>query len=71
METKVTQNYFSSNNIGEDFDSKTRINKLEIEDEIPTIHRIEELCQKLSSVLDLDEIDAHIYLNLLRMGPNL
>ena len=69
METKVTQNYFSSNNIGEDFDSKTRINKLEIEDEIPTIHRIEELCQKLSSVLDLDEIDAHIYLNLLRMGP--
>ena len=30
---------------------------------------IEELCQKLSSILDLDEIDAHIYLNLLRMGP--
>ena len=69
METEVTQNYLSSKNIGEvNCDPKTRINK-ERDDEIPSIHRIEELCQKLSSILDLDEIDAHIYLNLLRMGP--
>ena len=52
-------------------DSKNIVdtNKIESDEELPSIHRIEELCQKLSSVLDLDEIDAHIYLNLLRMGP--
>ncbi|MDX1533643.1 MAG: helix-turn-helix domain-containing protein, partial [Nitrosopumilaceae archaeon] len=68
METKVTNNYFSSTNIGE-VTSTSKKNNLDLEEEIPSIHRIEELCQKLSSILDLDEIDAHIYLNLLRMGP--
>ena len=38
-------------------------------DELSSIHQIEELGLQLSSILELDELDAHIYLNLLRMGP--
>ena len=68
METKVTNNYFSSKNIGDE-NAESKKNYLDSDEELPSIHRIEELCQKLSSILDLDEIDAHIYLNLLRMGP--
>ena len=34
-----------------------------------SINKIEELGIKLSSILELDEIDAHVYLNLLRLGP--
>lgn len=69
METKVTKNYFNSKNIEVNIDRKRKFKKLDGDNEIPTIHKIEELCQKLSSILDLDEIDAHIYLNLLRIGP--
>lgn len=32
-------------------------------------NRIEELESEISQALDLDELDAYIYLNLLRMGP--
>ena len=31
--------------------------------------RIEDLEQELSKILELDDLDTHIYLNLLRMGP--
>jgi len=30
---------------------------------------IDELELEISKILDIDELDAHIYLNLLRMGP--
>ena len=35
----------------------------------PQLAQIDELGKELSSVLDLDELEGHIYLNLLRTGP--
>ena len=70
VQTKAKKEFFNSNNFSESNKKLfSKISNAEFEEELPTIHRIEELCQKLSSILDLDEIDAHIYLNLLRMGP--
>jgi sugar-specific transcriptional regulator TrmB len=34
-----------------------------------SISKLDELGSEISKLLDLDELDAHLYLNLLRMGP--
>jgi len=41
----------------------------EIEVSSATAQKVVEIEQELAKVLDLDDLDAHIYLNLLRMGP--
>ncbi len=38
-------------------------------EEIPTSQKIDQLEQEISDILELEELDSHIYLNLLRMGP--
>jgi len=40
-----------------------------IEESNTPTQKIEELEQEISKILDLEELDAHIYLNLLRTGP--
>jgi len=47
------------------------INQISIERDEKTnsINVIDELELELSRILDLDDLDVHIYLNLLRMGP--
>ena len=40
-----------------------------IDEEVNSFNKIDELELEISKILDLDELDAHIYLNLLRMGP--
>ena len=39
------------------------------DEKTPQLAQIDELGKELSSVLDLDELEGHIYLNLLRTGP--
>jgi len=38
-------------------------------DQIPTNQKIDSLEQEISKILEFDELDAHVYLNLLRIGP--
>ena len=38
-------------------------------EEIPSSQKIDQLEQEISDILELEELDSHIYLNLLRMGP--
>jgi len=40
-----------------------------IDEETNSFNKIDELELEVSRILDLDELDARIYLNLLRMGP--
>ena len=40
-----------------------------VDEKTPQLAEIDELGKELSSVLDLDELEGHIYLNLLRTGP--
>lgn len=39
------------------------------DEKTPQLAQIDEIGKELSSVLDLDELEGHIYLNLLRTGP--
>jgi len=41
----------------------------EIEVSTATAQKVIQIEQELAKVLDIDDLDAHIYLNLLRMGP--
>jgi len=41
----------------------------EVFEEIPSSQKIAELEKEISNILELEELDSHIYLNLLRMGP--
>ncbi len=43
--------------------------KSEVLEQTSSSKRLENLEQELSKILELDDLDAHIYLNLLRMGP--
>ncbi len=43
--------------------------KSEVLEQTSSSKRIEDLEQELSKILEFDDLDAHIYLNLLRMGP--
>lgn len=45
------------------------LEKDEIEVSSATAQRVIEIEQEIAKILDLDDLDAHIYLNLLRMGP--
>ena len=40
-----------------------------VEQDVSFNQKIDNLEQELSKILELDELDAHIYLNLLRIGP--
>ncbi len=50
----------------EDMDKESEHN---FEDRLQSIHRIDDLGIHLASILELDELEAHLYLNLLRIGP--
>jgi len=39
------------------------------QDQVPSSQEIENLEKEVSKILGLDELDTHIYLNLLRIGP--
>ena len=41
----------------------------EEDEKTPHLHQIDELGKELSGILDLEELEGHIYLNLLRTGP--
>src|SRR3989304_3668340 len=49
------------------------VNQLKIEhdekNELDSIRHIDSLSSQLSSILGLEEMEAHVYLNLLRIGP--
>lgn len=47
----------------------TMLEKDEIEVSSAAAQRVVEIEQNIAKILDLDDLDAHIYLNLLRMGP--
>ena len=49
--------------------STINIMSSKIDEEINSSNKIDELELEISKILDLDELGAHIYLNLLRMGP--
>lgn len=53
----------------ESVDLSTMLEKDEIEVSSATAQRVVEIEQEIAKILDLDDLDAHIYLNLLRMGP--
>ena len=38
-------------------------------EKVPSSQKIVQLEQEISEILELEELDSHIYLNLLRMGP--
>jgi len=54
-------------------DHKVFVNQLKIEHEekkeLESSRKLDSLSFQLSSILGLDEMEAHIYLNLLRIGP--
>ena len=45
------------------------IDKDDENEKTPHLHKIDELGKELSTVLDLEKLEGHIYLNLLRTGP--
>ena len=47
----------------------TLVDREQLEVSAPSMQKFAEIEQDLSKILDLDQLDAHIYLNLLRMGP--
>ena len=49
--------------------STINLTSSKIDEEVNSFNKIDELELEISKILDLDELDAHIYLNLLRMGP--
>ncbi len=53
----------------ESVELSTMLEKNEIESSPATSQRVVEIEQEIAKILDLDDLDAHIYLNLLRMGP--
>ncbi len=53
----------------ESVELSTMLEKDEIEVSTATAQKVVEIEQEIAKVLDLDDLDAHIYLNLLRMGP--
>ena len=53
----------------ESVELSTMLEKDEIEVSTATAQKVVEIEQEIANVLDLDSLDAHIYLNLLRMGP--
>lgn len=53
----------------ESMELSTILEKNEIFSSTASSQRVVEIEQEISKILDLDELDAHIYLNLLRMGP--
>lgn len=53
----------------ESVELSTILEKNELNSTTISSQRVVEIEQEISKILDLDELDAHIYLNLLRMGP--
>jgi len=53
----------------ESVELSTMLEKDEIVVSTATAQKVVEIEQEIAKVLDLDDLDAHIYLNLLRMGP--
>jgi len=53
----------------ESIELSTILEKNELNSQTVSSQRVVEIEQEVAKILDLDELDAHIYLNLLRMGP--
>lgn len=72
VQSKHRDGYYGSksrkNQMGQKTYSSISADEAEKE-KTPHLHQIDELGKELSAVLDLDELEGHIYLNLLRTGP--
>jgi len=58
-----------NNGVDTEYVSMNMVMEGEVLEQTSSSKKIENLEQEISKILELDDLDAHIYLNLLRMGP--